>query len=446
MRSINQCMSKNSKDLTEQDIIKTIIRFNNDPDVQQLQSFYFNQTVPEILGVSRREISHSAFLAWLFNPGTNHGLGLNPIVLLLELYLKCYRNQRKEFLDNVQKLPESVQSAILTRDISIIATSIKTEESVAINKQRGRADIVIACDVLIPSSKIKRLSIIIENKIYSKEHSQQTQTYFNFHEANRLRDDNGDFTEFCLYIFLTPSANEEANCISFVRLTYQNLLDHILERLLLQSDLSERTRFILTEYVNSLSIPTYYIDEKNNNKKGKMIMAIGKSERELLQSFWDRYRTLFTAALTAMSTDENASDEEKEIAAKTLKSVQKMEGKKYYKYKINRAGKYNCGQVVVELIKMYVARNSTTTLVEINNTFKKFKNPIAVTLQEATKINKTPNSKGECKKRYFDEFPITLADNNQIAITNQWGNDKRFEGLIEFAKSIIPGLEIDRIQ
>ena len=44
-----------------------IIKFKNDPDFQKLENFYYSKSFSEILGVSRREISHSGFLAWLLN-------------------------------------------------------------------------------------------------------------------------------------------------------------------------------------------------------------------------------------------------------------------------------------------------------------------------------------------------------------------------------------------
>ena len=176
-------------------------------------------------------------------------------------------------------------------------------------------------------------------------------------------------------------------------------------------------------------------------------MAIGKRERELLQSFWDKHKTLFTAALTAMSTDENSSEEERQDFKKMLESVQSLEeGKKYYRYQVNGEGKYPCGQVVVKIIEMYVSMNSSISLDEINNKFEKFHKPFAVPLQNAITINETPNKKGRCNKRYFTEYPITLVDNNQIAITSQWGNDKNFENLIEFTKSIIPKLDVQRVK
>ena len=71
-----------------------------------------------------------------------------------------------------------------------------------------------------------------------------------------------------MYIYLTPSiADKGAECAYFVHLTYQNLLDHIFERLLALSDINERTKFILTEYVNNLSLPSDYVDEKKHKKR-----------------------------------------------------------------------------------------------------------------------------------------------------------------------------------
>ena len=243
---ININMKDAYLDMNEQEIIDAIIAFNNDPEVQQLQSYYYNQTVPEIFGVSRREMSHSSLLAWLFTPTANHGLGTRPLFQLLELYLKCYREEHKTCLS------EKLQSAILTRSVNIISADVTTEEHISIAKAKGRADIVILCDVYIPDSKINRLRIVIENKIYSNEHDGQTQTYFDYYERQKVKDG----MEHCMYIYLTPPSIETAaDCESFVHITYQDLLDHVLERLVSQSNISERTKFILNEYICCLSIP-----------------------------------------------------------------------------------------------------------------------------------------------------------------------------------------------
>ena len=45
----------------QEDVINDIIKFNNDPVVQRLRNIYYNQNLPEIFAVSRRELSHSSF-------------------------------------------------------------------------------------------------------------------------------------------------------------------------------------------------------------------------------------------------------------------------------------------------------------------------------------------------------------------------------------------------
>jgi len=48
------------KILTEKlEIQDSIIRFENDIDIQKLQSLYFSKSFSEILSISRRENSHS---------------------------------------------------------------------------------------------------------------------------------------------------------------------------------------------------------------------------------------------------------------------------------------------------------------------------------------------------------------------------------------------------
>ena len=434
-------MEDTNREKNEYNIIEAIIKFNNDSEVQQLQSFYNNQTVPEILGVSRREISHSAFLAWLFNPNSNHSLGQKPLILLLERYLRCYREQGKEVEEGAVKLPIEIETAILTHNISITSTDVKTEEAIATNKAKGRADIVITSDVKIPNSNYQRLSIIIENKIYSNEHNNQTQTYFDYHDKNRLRDNNGSPIEFCLYIYLTPATIEKkAECPSFIHLTYQNLLDDVLERLLIQPDISERTKFILTEYINNLSLPADYIDEKNNTKK-KIIMAISDKERELLKAFWEKHKELFRTALVAISSDENASEEEQEDARKILAQTENLIGKRYDRYNINGKGNYPCGRLVLELIKMYVQQHPNATLDEINVTFKDYTKQIAATMEEAINIHRKSGH-----KRHFIDSPVRLINDTPIAITNQWGNGKKLDNLIKYAETNINDCKVERIQ
>ena len=421
------------------EIIEAVLDFNNDPKVQRLASYYTNQSIPEIFKISRKEESHSAFLAWLFTPTANHELGNVPLILFIELYIRCYHKQEHRF-----SISQELEVAILTRTISIISADVRTEVATA----KGRTDIEIYCNVSIPGSAIEKLRIIIENKVYSKEQNCQTQRYYDYHDSSRARNGKGDYIEECLYIYLTPPTNnKDADCPYFVHLTYQNLLDYVLEILLVRSNLNERTRFVLNEYISSLSVPSEYINKEGKTMKSKTILAINEKERDVLQSFWGKYKSLVIAALTAISLDENASDEERKEANSVLQSVQKFEGKKYYRYSIDNQGRYSVGRVVVELIRRYININHAVSLESINNIFQQpVSGKLALTLAEAIKENTTPKgSKGTCYKRYFTEFPLVLPNGNEIAISSQWGNDERFENFLKIASQHIPGCEVKRI-
>ena len=51
-----------------------ILDFYKLPAFQKLSAYYMQSTVFNVLGVERSENRHSAFLAWLLNPKSSHGL------------------------------------------------------------------------------------------------------------------------------------------------------------------------------------------------------------------------------------------------------------------------------------------------------------------------------------------------------------------------------------
>ena len=72
--------------MEESKIREMLKNFHNDPNVQKLLSRYRRKSVSEIYGVARRELSHSSFLAWLFDSQADHGLGAlacNKLMIML---------------------------------------------------------------------------------------------------------------------------------------------------------------------------------------------------------------------------------------------------------------------------------------------------------------------------------------------------------------------------
>ena len=135
-------------EMTTKNIIDAIIDFNNDPDVHKLMNIYYNQNLPGIFAVSRRELSHSSFLAWLFTMTANHMLGNIPIIQFLELYILKSRETSKKHIS------DSLYTAIITRNIQIMDSTANTEEAVTGNDAKGRADILQQ-----PTQQQKRLII-----------------------------------------------------------------------------------------------------------------------------------------------------------------------------------------------------------------------------------------------------------------------------------------------
>lgn len=65
--------------MSYQDLKKKIIDMQNDSIYQNLSASYNKQNIFSILKIERNENRHSAFLCWLFNPDSEHGLGLIPL-------------------------------------------------------------------------------------------------------------------------------------------------------------------------------------------------------------------------------------------------------------------------------------------------------------------------------------------------------------------------------
>jgi len=72
---------------TIDDIRKDISNFKNNSSVNKLDTYYKTKSISEILGVSRKEIPHSNFLAWIFNPNDSHFIGDFSIKKLLDIYV-----------------------------------------------------------------------------------------------------------------------------------------------------------------------------------------------------------------------------------------------------------------------------------------------------------------------------------------------------------------------
>lgn len=289
------------------EISQKIIDFKNDSDVQKLQNLYLAKSYLEILSVNRRELSHSSFLAWLLDNNENHLLQNFPINKFLELILI-------RGASHIEKNNSSFYNSVITDNYTIKSLNIKKEQKIG---SFGRIDILIELSLII-NEKEHNLKVIIENKVFSTENNDQTNSYYNYFEGIKQKND------IHLYIYLTaiPTlklnqlTEPECNCKQFIQINYQDLVDRIIEPVLNQN-ISENTKFILKDYLISLSQPSIIETEEIENKqKTKLIMAFGKEEKELLSNFWKKNEKLIMTAMYAISIDDSQDEEVRETSKK----------------------------------------------------------------------------------------------------------------------------------
>lgn len=400
------------KEYSKKEIIDDIIAFNNDVDVQRLKEIYYSQTLPEIFAVSRRELTHSSFLAWLFATSSNHGLGTAPLVQLLELYVLKSREQEKN------RITDELSNAIITRDFHISECISVTEEAVVTANAKGRADIVLTCEINLPNLSLNKLKIVIENKVYSDEHGNQTQTYFDYYESKKEKQEE------VLYIYLTPPTSiADADCSEFIHITYQDLLEHVFEPIRRRIDISQRTQFILNEYISSLSIPADVIEDKNVTHIQTSILAIGMEEKELLQAFWDKNKRLIIAALTAISSDD---DDAKKL-------LQNLSQRDFSKYMVNGNGPYCKNRTVEAAVKLYLEKNNDTTIDELKKIFPD-------NLRRTFGVIRSCHDEIKDKTRYFEaEHPETK---EKFFICNQWG--QYTNDFVDYVNAANLGIRIEK--
>jgi hypothetical protein len=126
----------------EHALLERLVLHNS--DLKLLESKLSNFNIFEAVGMTRQEIRHSYFLAFLLNPSESHYFG--------DLFLKQFLIKALQNLD--------------TPPISAIAVDVANFKDVEVKREYKNIDVLLYS----PSEKIV---VAIENKIDSGEHSNQ---------------------------------------------------------------------------------------------------------------------------------------------------------------------------------------------------------------------------------------------------------------------------------
>ncbi|REG83624.1 PDDEXK-like family protein [Algoriphagus antarcticus] len=405
-----------------------IIKFKNDPDFQKLENFYYSKSFSEILGVSRREISHSGFLAWLLGNLESHNLGEFPIKKFLDIILK-FSN------DKLKTKHSDLFNSFVTEDYLIERLFIKSEYAI---KNVGRLDIYIELTLLI-AGKTKNIKLVIENKVESRENNDQTNSYFNFFNPTE-NDDN-----IVIYVYLTPISTlelieltePECNCKAFIQINYQSIVDYLIEPALNQN-ISTRTQNILTEYLKSLSQPS--IDEEADGHKQELIMALGNEERKLLSSFWEKNQKLILASLYAISSDPEQEKDTRDSIREALDSLSSDKDRSTYNIKYDGSAfkrNFKKSDIGLQTINLLNAKG----LIDQNiiNYLKEDKSCSFLLLKKKEDFTET-----EIKYRKYktNDAPELIFNGEEFYVARNWGIGNIHKLINKFTDKF-PGLEYE---
>ncbi len=232
-----------------------------DEDFTNLQNLASEEVnLMEILGVAHRELQHSNFLAWLFNPNESHNLGDFAIKEFIKLY---YRENQFEDLGLQTKL-------------SVFDFIHLDFDDLEIKREHKNIDLILL-------SKKNEFCIVIENKIYSTEGKGQLKKYRSW-----IEEEFPNF-KYKIYIFLSlfeQDISEEEQDF-YVRLTYLHIVK-LLEQIIHNKGLIDKNRFVFEQYLQTL----------------KSMLNENKEIEEIAQQLYKKYQPAFELVFKYAKTTE----------------------------------------------------------------------------------------------------------------------------------------------
>jgi hypothetical protein len=407
-----------------------ILQFRADPHIQKLINLYYTKSITEILGVSRRELSHSRFLAWLLNDQESHGLG--------DFFLKQFLEVvARQCLTKNLSVDSELLNQILVGTLSI--QDVKTESEKDLG-EAGRLDIYVECKIRMKEEKT--LALIIENKVLSKEGKDQTKRYFTYFgpsSPNKIH----------LFVYLNAISNQdidelqapECECNEFIQINYQSLVDFLLEPAL-EKSITNKTRFILEDYLQSLTQPSFNYESENYNRG--LIMALRQEEKLLLDEFWRKYKDLIGAAVNALINNGDMEAEDKEKAQGFLEVINPPKDRSLFSLYYNKdlvisnSRKSNIGLALMEVLLKYNLLNQN-----IINILKEDKSTGFSFLKEVGDL--TENERKHNRYGSSDRLPDLQFEGKDYFISRNWGQ-KNVIKFLDKMKAYFPELSYSNLE
>ena len=207
-------------------------------NLEKIKNASKNQSFMEILGVGHKELQHSNFLKWLFDPSGSHQIG--------DYFLRGFIN--------LLNFPADKKIVINLSDLAD-TTILREKENI---------------DILVSNKKLK-FTICIENKIWHGLAEHQLPKYYEIVERKKEEEEHLN-----LYVFLTPFPRylpPEFEGI-YQNITYSTVLN-LINSTIENNNIPEENLAMISDYLNNL----------NKNILGQT------SEIQLAQAIYQRHKT-----------------------------------------------------------------------------------------------------------------------------------------------------------
>lgn len=383
--------------ITREKVEEWLMQFHSNQATRSIIRKINQNSILDIYGIARSETHHSKFLAWLFNPNESHNTGELALRKLLNIAVRrgIEQNNQSEVFLWVKKrvLTSATHSSTSTSNVQVLTESYV--EAQGKKGAKGRIDILVSNLALGG----KTINIIIENKIYSNEHDEQTTTYFEGINKKFPKPKNIN-----IFLYLTPKPNLEmpkedgpsCTCKDFIEINYQDILTEVLTSIL-EEPISSATRIAIEDYIHCITSPS--IHSKNYNS-----MATDEETDELLKKFWDANENLILAAINAFATSGEKKYKGVNKAQKAIAEF--IDNKDYTKYSINGQGEYNKRKLVEKVVRLIISKGGN-----VMGTLKNIDDKCAKSLLRTQDFYNKDKSRA-----------VELEYNgSSIYISNQWG-------------------------
>lgn len=379
------------------DTIKNILAIENSKSYIAYND-YHKGNIFSITKTSRLEHTHSNFIAWLFDSKNN---GTYPAWKFLNMLSVLKDNSINQ---------NARCNYLYFEENDILDALSETEVSFKQGSRSRFVDIVVEV-----RTKDRIIPIIIENKVDSSEHDEQTKAYFEWGE--KKYSDKNIYRD-ALYVFLFPDQkNLKAETQEYLNVTYQDLVDYVIEPTLWSTDI-EKNKTIINMYLQCLS---YQVE----NEKGGYSMALSSEERKILDNFIKENKNLLCAVINELSDD----DVDPKVKDAMTNSV-----RDYSKYCLDNKDGLGKSGLVLAVVQKWVSENSPADFAALEAQFPaKLEGSKGVVrlLQNISDNDKGYNGK---QKRYFLETKdlIQLPSGETAAVSTEWGRDN-IENIINLA-------------